>query len=245
MADIDKLYRDYIAEHRAGGEADPRAYLDQLEGADRTELEALIAGYLRRAPGRSWDPDAYAGSPAERAAQAIAAEWGEWELASEPRPWTELLPALRERAKIKRGELVERLAAAIGYPSETERVAAYYHQMETGKLPSEGVSDTVLEALGKLVGESAAKLRAAGSAIGAGADPQDVSTQVAFARVAIRNPAYEAEGADTAPTEEPEPPPAAASAEPPARTVEDLQRLVEAEHDEVDRLFTGGPDAAG
>ena len=65
MADVDKLFNDYVAEHRAGGEADPRAYLERVEGVDRDELATLIDAYLVRSPGRSWDPEAYEGSPAQ------------------------------------------------------------------------------------------------------------------------------------------------------------------------------------
>ena len=66
MPYVDQLLKQYIAEHRAGGEADPRGYLEQLEGRDRAELEALIDAYLVDSPGQRWDEDAYSGSPAER-----------------------------------------------------------------------------------------------------------------------------------------------------------------------------------
>ncbi len=71
MTDVDRLLREYIEEHSAGGEADPLAYVEQLEGADRAELEALIDAYLARAPGREWDPEAYRGSPAEQVVTAL------------------------------------------------------------------------------------------------------------------------------------------------------------------------------
>ena len=235
MADVEKLLSDYIAEHRERGRADPRPYLERLEGADRSLLDALIGGYLTRAR-RPWSAAEYADSPSERAVRAITSKWDDWELAEEPKPWTELLPTLRERAEIKRSELVSRLARAIGHPGEAERVGAYYHQMESGKLPSEGVSDTVLAALGDLLGESAAKLRAAGSAIGAGADRAQVASRVAFARTAIRDPAYEGGKAlDGLAEQAPAAAPAGGEkASAPAATAE-------AERDEVDRLFTGGP----
>lgn len=236
MADVETLFRDYVAAHRQDGRVDPRAYLERLAGAERAELEALIAAYLRRAPGRSWDPDAYAGSPAERAVQRIQGAWRDWELAPEPEPWPELLPSLRQRARIKRSDLVRRLAEAIGWPGEAERVGRYYHQMETGQLPSEGVSDRVLEALGELVQTPAALLRAAGSAIGAGENPERVAERVVFARTAARNPAYagdEGVVAGGAPPGDAEP----IEAGPPARGEESP----EAEPDELDRLFTGGP----
>ena len=97
--------------------------------------------------------------------------------------------------------------------------------METGKLPSEGVSNRVLQALGEIVGESAERLRAAGSVLGAGGDQQEVEARVAFARTAAHKPEFEADAHEAAP-------PAASAAEAAAD-----------EDDEVDRLFTGGPDA--
>ena len=106
---------------------------------------------------------------------------------------------------------------------QTEKVAAYYHQMETGRLPSEGVSNRVLRALGEIVDESAERLRAAGSVIGAGGDAHEVETRVAFARTAVHNPEYADEVA----------------AAPPADAAEEAPD----EDDLVDRMFTGGPDA--
>ena len=78
--------------------------------------------------------------------------------------WPAVLPGLRERARLKRAELVARLADALGVSGGEKKVADYYHRMEQGTLPASGVSDRVLEALGKLVGTSAAALRRAGQA---------------------------------------------------------------------------------
>ncbi len=79
--------------------------------------------------------------------------------------WPALLPRLRNRAGLKRSQLVERLASALGTGDKTDKVAVYYHQMEQGTLPARGVSDRVLEALGQLVGETAQALRSAGRAV--------------------------------------------------------------------------------
>ena len=221
MSEVDRLFDQYREQHRSGGGADPRPFLEQLEGVDQRELAALIGGYLERAPGRTWNAAGFAGSAAERLTERLAADW---EQAETPVAWTELLPQLRHRAQIKRAELVARLAEAIGAADQTEKVAAYYHQMETGRLPSEGVSNRVLRALGEIVDESAERLRAAGSVIGAGGDAHEVETRVAFARTAVHNPEYADEVAEAAP-------PADAAEEAPD------------EDDLVDRMFTGGPDA--
>ena len=223
MSDVDRLFDQYREQHRSGGGADPRQYLEQLEGVDRDELAALIGAYLERAPGRTWDATAFAGSRAERLTERIAKQWEE---AEAPVAWHELLPQLRAKSQIKRADLVERLAAAIGAGGREWKVAAYYHQMETGKLPSEGVSNRVLQALGEIVGESAERLRAAGSVLGAGGNQQEVEARVAFARTAAHKPEFYALPATPAPS---------ASAGEPAEDEDDL----------VDRLFTGGPDADG
>ena len=215
MADVDSLFSDYVAEHRSRGEADPRPYLEQLEGIDRDELATLIDGYLVRAPGRDWDPQAFEGSPESRWSEEMGRS-----LAGAAGAWPVLLPQLRERARIKRRDLVERLAAAIGAPAQTDKVAAYYHQMEQGQLAPEGVTTRVLEALAAIVGTSADALRAAGRALGTGEGPTE---GVVFQRRAMPDPDYEREEA-----------PAGAAS--PGRAEE----ADETGPDEVDRLFTGG-----
>ena len=136
MTDVDTLFSEYREAHRSGGEADPSSFLSRVEGTDRAELAALIDAYLARSPGRAWDAAAFAGSPAERVTDRVASEWDEWELAPEVAGWQELLPALRNKASLKRREVVERLAEGLGVRAQTEKVAAYYHEMETGALPA-------------------------------------------------------------------------------------------------------------
>ena len=65
MTDVDQLLAEFIAEDRAGGVADPSAYLARAsdEGA-RAELSALLDGYLARAPRRAFDRAAFTASPA-------------------------------------------------------------------------------------------------------------------------------------------------------------------------------------
>ena len=58
MTDPQHLLQQFIEEDRAGGTADPLAYLQRVEGADRSELEALLDGYLARAPRRAFDAEA-------------------------------------------------------------------------------------------------------------------------------------------------------------------------------------------
>jgi hypothetical protein len=208
MTDVDRLLADYIAEHRAGGGADPREYLARASPGHRSELAALIDTYLAHAPRRPFDEAAFRGSRAERTVDEL-----ERALAGEAGLWPALLPRLRDRVGLKRSELVDRLAAALGVSDRKDKVGHYYHEMEHGLLPAQGVSDRVLGALGELVGETAQALRDAGQALTPPGEGRPAAT-VAFARRAWAEPA----GA---------PPPSA-------------QLPPEAEWDEVDELFRGG-----
>ncbi len=217
MAGVEELFKEYVAEHRAGGEADPSAYLERVEGLDRDELATLIDAYLVRSPGRSWDPEAFEGSAAQGLVPGL-----ERSIGGEAGAWPVLLPRLRERARIRRAELVEQLAAALGVGGQTEKVAGYYHEMEQGSLDSSGVSTRVLEALAAIVGSSAEALRSAGEKFGEGRPPSEGTV---FARVATPQPEYEAKGVEARPA-------APEGSAAPAGSPEEAT--------EVDRLFTGG-----
>ena len=175
---------------------------------------ALIDAYLARAPRRSWDAEAFRGSAAEAMAEAL-----EKSLDGVAGLWPAVLPGLRERARLKRSDLVARLADALDVSDRREKVAEYYHRMEQGTLAAGGVSDRVLDALGKLVGTSAAALRGAGQATvqPGGAAP---GAGAVFARTAQPDEAW--------------PDPAAPGPQPAAPASRE-------QLDDVDRLFTGGP----
>lgn len=209
MADAHTLLEEYIAAHSRDPDTDPREWLERApEGDERDKLVALMDAYLARAPMRAWDREAFRASGlatfAEQLNQGFYTEAGAWPV---------VLPQLREKARLKRAVLVERLAAALGAQDKQAKVGSYYHEMEHGLLPSEGVDDKVLEALGSILGQSAEALRRAGQAVATGGASASASAP-AFARVAQK-----AEDADRVPS------PALAP---------------ESEWDEVDRLFRGG-----
>ena len=182
MTDVDRLLADYIAEHHAGGEADPREYLSRASPEQRTELAALIDAYLARAPRQKFVEAKFRGSRAERTVDEL-----ERAIAGKAGLWPALLPQLRDRAGLKRSELVERLASALGVGDRRDKVAGYYHEMEQGLLPATGVSDRVLEALGRIVGETTQALRDAGQALTpSGEGP--AAPAAAFARRAYAEP---------------------------------------------------------
>jgi hypothetical protein len=209
VTDVARLLTAYIAEHQAGGEADPHEYLTRASPSERAELAALIDAYLVRAPRRQFDQAAFRGSSAERTVDEL-----ERAIAGQAGLWPAVLPRLRDRAGLKRSELVERLAAALGVSARKDKVAVYYHEMEHGRLPAQGVSDRVLESLGQLVGESAQQLRDASRALIPPGRGPATAPEPAFARRAYREPG-----------------PAEPTAAPGAPG---------AEWDEVDELFRGG-----
>jgi hypothetical protein len=209
MADVEQLLHEFIDEDRAGGAADPLEYLQRVEGTDRAELEALIDRYLSRAPRRPFDSNDFARSPARTAAEELRRTLG-----GASGTWPALLPRLRRQAELRRAEVVARLAEELGADSaQLDKVARYYHQMEQGTLPAVGVSDRVLEALGRVVGVTAQRLREAGRS--AGGSPPAPGAAGAFARVGSPDPQYI----------EPREPTAAAERDEP--------------RDEIDALFTG------
>ena len=211
MTDILQLLSDYKEASREDGSADPRPYLARVSGSERELLAGLIDAYLEHAPRREFNAEQFQGSPA-----ATIAEEVQRSLAGESGIWPALLPQLRRRAELKRSELVRELAARLGAQAQEQKVGEYYHRMEQGLLPAAGVSETVLDALGKIVGWTADALRTAGQLPAPGPPRSDAGA--VFARTHRGG----------APADAPDP--AAA--------------LPAGEWDEVDRLFRGAPPSA-
>ena len=203
MADVQRLFEAY----REAYPADPSEYLAQVSGRDRAELVALIDRFLEQAPRREFSAEAFRASPASRVAESVQRS-----LAGQSGMWPSLLPQLRNRARLKRADLVAELADRLGASGQSEKVGAYYHQMEQGLLPASGVSDSVLEALGRIVGAGKEALRKAGEMPAAGAADAGPGGAVFARSSAPVDAAAEMSGAPAAPEE----------------------------WDEVDRLFRGG-----
>jgi len=207
VTEVERLLADYKEAHSSAGAApDPREHLARAtDPADRELLVALIDAYLSHAERRPFDAAAFGSSPA-----AAVSEQVHRSLAGAGGLWPALLPRLRSHARLRRAELVAELAARLGAQSQREKVALYYHQMEQGLLPEKGVSDTVLDAIGKIVGYTGEALRRAGQMPAPG--PPRADEGAVFARAT-----YGGE---------------------PAEAVE-RERPAE-QWDEVDRLFRGG-----
>lgn len=218
MPDPHQLVDEFALRFEAGEDPDPAEWLNRVQGDERQELGELIDRYLMTAPRRTWDPVAYESSVAK---QAVDRAFDSLEGVSGT--WPELLPRLRNAAQVKRSELVRRLAAALGVggdEAQLQKVGSYYHRMERGLLPAEGVSGRVIDALAGIVGTSAEAIRRAG---GGGREAEGGAGAPAFARMT--------------------PPELGSASAGPASSVEradDELDASEPERDEIDRLFTGG-----
>jgi hypothetical protein len=207
VTNVERLFAEYKETHASGREADVQRFLDRVSGLEREQLAALIDAYLERVPRREFDAAALRDSPAAAVTDSVTRT-----LSGSAGLWPVLLPRLRNQARIKRAELVAELAARLGAQSQRDKVASYYHEMEQGRLPASGVSDTVLDALGKIVGYSRDALRRAGEMPAPGGPTAEAGA--VYARTTRRGDAVEEEETGApAPRED---------------------------WDEVDRLFRGG-----
>jgi hypothetical protein len=214
MAELERLFTEFIEADLAGDAPDPREYIDRLAGEDREQLAGLIDAYYVDAPLRRWDAEAFRGSEAERLTDELDRSFrGRAGL------WPVLLPWLRHRARIRREDLVTRLAQALGVGDRAEKVGSYYHEMEQGLLPAEGVSNRVLEQLGRFYDTSAAALRRAGRSLAEDVSPSDADA--VFARTARPDERFSADMLESAPRAD----------------------AIAPDRDEVDELFTGGEES--
>jgi hypothetical protein len=165
MTTVDELFDRFRAAYHAGEPPDPGPLLEGLAPGDRRELAVLIDAFLANDPGRPFDEAAYARFEQDPLTQRIAAEAAALANA-DGETWATLLPAARNEARISRATLVSRLATALGVGDRSARVGDYYHEMESGLLPADGVSQRVLQALSDLVGVSMERLAAAGRRAG-------------------------------------------------------------------------------
>lgn len=129
-----ELFGRYVEEAARGGSPDLGAYLDEA-GDERETLAGMLAAHAALHP-RTAVPDEVVSARAE-SAPSLA--------------WDTLLPALREERGTSRGDLVTRLAAALGHAGEREQVADYVHLLETGRLAARSVRPIVVDALASVL----------------------------------------------------------------------------------------------
>lgn len=195
MSEIDRLLQAFIRGFEQRGEADPRLYIDQLEGIERRELAALIDGYLDRAPGRRWDPDAFDSSRAAAIVDRLARTH------LDPAAERVSLRELRNRAGQTRAELAARLATALGLNGGERRVEYHYHRMESGMLGAGELSERALSQLAELLATTRAQLsdalRIEADEGGQASPPLMARTHNADAELAAEPPSPQSPGTET------------------------------------------------
>jgi hypothetical protein len=171
MSAVEQLLQEFIREFRASGDADPLPYLRQLQAEDRSELAALIDGFLASSPPPPYDPDAFAAfrtSPhnAEVVERILAPD--------------ETLVELRKRAGLHKADMGRLLAERFGFAGRSASAKACYHEIETGQVPPARVREDVWRALSDLLGETRERIQHAAEL----ALQTDVSSATAFTRPA-------------------------------------------------------------
>jgi hypothetical protein len=142
MSQIDRLLNEFVEAWNAGERPEVDDFVDRAPEAERNELAGLIGAFLEIAPTPPYSPEQLDALRADPVVQVIArvAE-------GEPSP----LPRLRERAKLKRDQVVEALARILGFPDKQKKIARYYHQLEIGAITSGQVSQRVVDALADIL----------------------------------------------------------------------------------------------
>jgi hypothetical protein len=132
-----ELFEQYL-DQRASGQSPDAAALVHEAGDQADVLAGMIAAYAATHPA----------DVTENQLEQMAARP---EL--EPsRPWSELLPALRERTHTTRATLVSRLCEALGVPGSEWQVGDYVHELEAGLLSPARVRPAVVSALAAVLG---------------------------------------------------------------------------------------------
>ncbi len=153
MSDIDALAEEFRRAYAAGEHPDAAAFLDRADEAEREELGRRIRLVLADEP----PPD-----PAPETLLMVQAM-----LRGEP-PLLEL----RTAKGMTRDQVVTDLREELGLqPDDEQRVAVYYHELETGQLPLAGIRDRVFEAVAKVMGVARSSLLLQGPEAGGASGP--------------------------------------------------------------------------
>jgi hypothetical protein len=216
MSTIDQILSEFIDAWNAGQRPRVREYLRRVpEGPQRDELAQQLSTWLEMAPTPTFSEatrDAIRAEPIVQDLRRAADE--------EAGLWPSVLPVLRARAGLSVSDLAGRLLERLRLPAaQRERTGEYLERLEGGELDPTRVSRRLLDALGGVLGIGGLSLADAGL-LGGGLRPVGGGATLFRA----------SEGDDV------------------RWVAEDIEVLSQAaltpapEMDELDRLFTGGPD---
>lgn len=135
-ASVERLFDEFAASWARGEHPDVRDYLERA-GDGRDELAGLLDGFL-------------AASSVQPPSEETLATFAELVPGDHETP---PMLAVRVRMGLRRADVVRQLCAGLGLGSSTEeKVARYYHELETGLLDPRGVSSRVWHQLATVLG---------------------------------------------------------------------------------------------
>lgn len=159
--EISQAFDQFVAAFRAG-DGDPSPFLDRFQGDERRELETLVDAFLESGPRADVDLSAAKDPRLEAIAESVLARTG-----GASGGLSGMVRDLREELLLKQSDVVGALAGDLAAnEQETEKIDAYYHDLEWGTLPAAGIKDQLLDSLAGVLKTSREKLRAAGRALG-------------------------------------------------------------------------------
>ena len=217
MSTTDQVLSEFIDAWNAGRRPSAREYLARLpDGPDRDELADQITSWLEIAPAPAYSDGVRSDIAAEPFVARLLSSAG-----SEAGLWPSVVPELRSRAGLSIREVAARLVDRLALDSsDAPRTIGYLERLEGGGLDPTRVSRRLLRALGGVLGVPDRALLDSGS-FGRGLRPAAVGGAI-----------FRSDGA----------------ASPSVR--DDIEALSRAAltpapppMDELDRLFTGGPEA--
>jgi hypothetical protein len=217
MSGTEQALSEFIDAWNAGRRPRVREYLARVpEGPERDALAEQITTWLEIAPAPGYDESARAQIRADPIVRRLLTAADD-----EAGLWPAVMPELRARAGLSVGRLAARLVERFRLTADDEpRVADYLGRLERGELEPGRVSRRLLDALDGLLGLTGGSLTDV-AAFGGGLRPSAAGGAI-----------FRAEGA---------------AEEQVVRDIEALSRAAMSPAppamDEVDRLFTGGPDA--
>ncbi|MDQ2761291.1 MAG: hypothetical protein M3Y17_12920 [Actinomycetota bacterium] len=147
-----RLLSEFVEAWRAGERPDIDEYLARAGAEDREPLAAEISAFLQSAPAPEYSAQTLDRLLADPEVIALA------RLPSELGLWPAALPRLCRQSRVRREDLVARLAGRLGVAGREAKVRRYYHRMETGELDPAGISRRVLDELASILGVSADEL---------------------------------------------------------------------------------------
>jgi transcriptional regulator with XRE-family HTH domain len=216
MSSTEQVLSEFVDAWNAGRRPRVLEYLARVpEGPERDELAEQIGTWLEVAPTPAYDAATRAQIRGEPIVRHVFDAVGE-----DAGLWPAVIPQLRAGAGLSVRQLAARLVERFGLGGGSEdRAADYLERMERGELEAARVSSRLLDALGELLGASGRTLADAGRLGGA-------------MRPAAAGGTLFRAGED--------------AGEWVARDIEALSRAAMTpappEMDELDRLFTGGPE---